>query len=604
MGDQQRTLADGRYELFEAIGTGGMATVYRGRDHRLGVLRAIKVLAPAYAKKQRVRARFEAEARTMAVLDHPNIVRVYDVGSDEKTAWIVMELIEGGSLLDRIDGPGVLVDDALAITASILEALIVAHGHGVVHRDIKPHNILMSDDGVVRITDFGIARSGGSTEESFTKTGTVMGTWAFMAPEQRVNAKGVDHTADIYGVGATLFSMATRKTPMDLFAADLDPEMLNAVPEPLLSLVRKSTRYNREERYPNAQAMLDAVRLRQSQAETHSYPIKTAPPPTPTTSSGPVQQESVPANETFVADNLNVSAGELAASVTPPPFRPASVIDPASSATMDEEATILPDDLQPPVFDVANPPKNRDRAVLVLVISIMLVVGGLIRRHLNDADSTQTSSTTTAIPAQPAPTQTAPNAEVPDTEPVVPMPPADTPTSAPADPESKVVPDPATTKDSTDPIPPTTEPKDEASTAAGTADPTAPSTDATETPTDTPEPPTDAVEDPYLAHTPAKMARMGSTLFVTAQIKHLSPLELRTYEAITYFRPVGTARWNRSVMTREGRTWSAPIRIQADMEGGLEYVIKAKPSDSMDGKLQPMASGTNKAPHNVRITSP
>ena len=96
MGDTPQTLADGRYELFEAIGSGGMATVYRAYDQRLGVPRAIKVMLPAYAEKPRVRARFEAEARTMAVLDHSSIVRVYDVGSNEQTAWIVMELVEGG----------------------------------------------------------------------------------------------------------------------------------------------------------------------------------------------------------------------------------------------------------------------------------------------------------------------------------------------------------------------------------------------------------------------------------------------------------------------------------------------------------------------------
>jgi serine/threonine protein kinase len=583
LGDQQRTLADGRYELFEVIGTGGMATVYRGRDHRLGVLRAIKVLAPAYAKKKRVRARFEAEARTMAVLDHPNIVRVYDVGSNDKTAWIVMELVEGGSLLDRIDGPGVLVDDALSITGSILEALDIAHGHGVVHRDIKPHNILMSTDGIVRITDFGIARSGGPTEESFTKTGTIMGTWAFMAPEQRVNAKGVDHTADIYGVGATLFSMATRKTPMDLFAADLDPEMLSAVPEPLLSLIRKSTRYNREERYPSAKAMLEAVRLRQSQSDTVSYPIRTAPPPSAVTASAGSPSEGPPANETFIADNLQNADRDLAASITPPPFRPSSLGHPQASLTMDEEATILPDDMEPPAFDIANPPKNRDRTVLILIVIILLMVGGLAKRLWKSSPEATNEAVVTMPMGDKAPTETvAPQVPAPST------PPAPPPTEEPKVDATPAASSSATgTESGSTPIPVATVPSD-------------------------PEPleetevvaPPGSIEPPKLIHAPAKMARMGSTMFVTAQIKNLSPIELRTYQAITYFRANGTARWTRSVMTRERSTWSAPIPITPEMEGGLEYVIKAKAEDSMGGRLQALGSGTNKSPHYVRITSP
>ena len=153
MSDESQRLADGRYELFEAIGSGGMATVYRAQDHRLGVARAIKVLLPAYASKDRVRARFEAEARTMAILDHPNIVRVYDVGATTNTAWIVMELVEGSSMLTHIGDFGMGIEDCLNVGAKILAALDAAHQHGIVHRDIKPHNVLMSNDGIVRITD-------------------------------------------------------------------------------------------------------------------------------------------------------------------------------------------------------------------------------------------------------------------------------------------------------------------------------------------------------------------------------------------------------------------------------------------------------------------
>ena len=139
-----QNLSDGRYRLLEPIGSGGMATVYRGFDTRLQVHRAIKVLAEEYANRPKVRARFDAEARTMALLDHPNIVRVYDVGNDGTQVWIVMELVEGVSLLERIDDGGALdPDSALRITTEVLEGLAAAHAQGVVHRDIKPHNIML-----------------------------------------------------------------------------------------------------------------------------------------------------------------------------------------------------------------------------------------------------------------------------------------------------------------------------------------------------------------------------------------------------------------------------------------------------------------------------
>ena len=120
-----------------------------------------------------------------------------------------------------------------------------------------------------------------------------MGTWAFMAPEQRVNAKGVDHTADIYGLGASLFAMATGQTPMDLFAADLDPEMLVRVPDPLLPIIRKATQYQREQRYPTAKAMLDAVNALREDLDLHSQPIHTPiPSPPPETAPAPSPEES------------------------------------------------------------------------------------------------------------------------------------------------------------------------------------------------------------------------------------------------------------------------------------------------------------------------
>ena len=159
MSDAAPPLADGRYRLITVLGVGGMATVYKAFDGRLQVPRAIKILSPELGLRPSLRARFESEASMMALLEHPNIVRIYDVGADGDRAYIVMELVDGGSLLDRVKTGGKLPPNlALRVTIDMLDALGVAHKRGVVHRDIKPHNILLSSDGNLRITDFGIAR--------------------------------------------------------------------------------------------------------------------------------------------------------------------------------------------------------------------------------------------------------------------------------------------------------------------------------------------------------------------------------------------------------------------------------------------------------------
>jgi serine/threonine protein kinase len=588
LGTDSRLLADGRYELFESIGSGGMATVYRAHDRRLGVDRAIKVLAPGYASKPTVRARFEAEARTMAVLDHPNIVRVYDVGSNENTAWIVMELIDGPSLLGRIKQRTVGVEEALQVTESILTALSVAHAHGVVHRDIKPHNVLISKDGKVRITDFGIARSGGSTEDSFTKTGTVMGTWAFMAPEQRVDAKGVDHTADIYGMGATLFAMATGDTPMDLFASDLDPDMLTKVPDELVPLIRRATRYQREERYPNAQAMLEAVdAIRQRTDETTGTirtPRITAPPVTKpaapirarSANSAPtVPDPESPTNVTYVPEPSESTEGNddgIDVTVTPLPFRPQTPQPP----TPDTQ-------LYPPVKSES----RNDRTLLWIILILVLLVGGAVRRALrvndeaanresvntpaNNTDVANTGAKTAPVTARPAPPVAQPKPTPPG--------PTSLPKAADVQPTVQAAPAPETPPTITSPNPaPTTATTPEQTPALG--------------------------GQPDVEHAVSGSANMGDTLAIQARIANMRPLDIQQYEMRAYFRASQTAKYRSVNMTRVRSTWTGGIPIGPDMEAGLEYFIKAKPTDSQEGRLTVLMSGNNRDPHSVRITSP
>ncbi|HMV69530.1 MAG TPA: serine/threonine-protein kinase, partial [Myxococcota bacterium] len=258
MSDPQ-TLRGGRYQLVEKLGEGGMATVWRAFDERLQVWRAVKILAPQFAQKKKLMARFETEAQMMALLEHPHIVRVYDVDTDGERAFIVMELVEGGSLVDWLDRHGAMPPRlTVDVLVDVCQALAYAHQRDVVHRDIKPHNIMIDRRGVCKLTDFGIARAG-DDDQNLTRTGAVMGTWGFMAPEQRTDSKHIDHRADVYAMGATLYSLVCNRTPVDLFAADQDPEMLAGVPEALVPVLRKACAYRPQDRHETVEALAAAL---------------------------------------------------------------------------------------------------------------------------------------------------------------------------------------------------------------------------------------------------------------------------------------------------------------------------------------------------------
>ena len=257
------TLCHGRYRLLEILGEGGMAVVYRAFDEHLRVDRAVKLLVPAALRIPEARARLETEARAMAGLEHPNVVSVFDIRRDEKELFLVMELVSGGTLWDWVRAYGPMPPRlAVQVTLPVLSALRAAHGAGIIHRDLKPQNIMLDASGAPKVADFGIAHvrdpEGGA---SFTRTGTVLGTWAFMAPEQRHSARKVDERSDIYGLAATLYSLLTAEPPFDLFAADQDSRLLAGIPDPLAAIIRQATRYDPDQRYPSAEAMTQALRL-------------------------------------------------------------------------------------------------------------------------------------------------------------------------------------------------------------------------------------------------------------------------------------------------------------------------------------------------------
>jgi serine/threonine protein kinase len=217
-----RTLA-GRYELAAVIGRGGMGTVYRANDLLLGRTVAVKVLPAALAEEDPTHvARFEREARAAASLTHPGVVAVYDAGHEQATRFIVMEFVAGRSLA------AILADEApleparaAGIAARVADALGAAHAAGIVHRDVKPANVMLTPDGSVKVLDFGIARAVDST--ALTRTGSVLGTAAYMAPEHALGGRG-DERSDIYSLGCLLYALLTGQPP---FATDLPAAVLH-----------------------------------------------------------------------------------------------------------------------------------------------------------------------------------------------------------------------------------------------------------------------------------------------------------------------------------------------------------------------------------------
>ncbi|SOB83318.1 protein kinase domain-containing protein [Streptomyces sp. 1331.2] len=202
---------NGRYELVGILGVGGMATVWRGVDRVLGRQVAVKVLNGGLADDPRFAERFSREAQHAAMLVHPRIVMVFDSGVDEGTPFIVMELVNGRSLAALLAEQRTLpVERAVGVATAVCEALAVAHAAGLVHRDIKPGNIMITDDGGVKVVDFGIARAGSSS--NLTQAASVLGTAAYLSPEQ-ATASELDGRTDLYAVGCVLTEMLTGATP-------------------------------------------------------------------------------------------------------------------------------------------------------------------------------------------------------------------------------------------------------------------------------------------------------------------------------------------------------------------------------------------------------
>jgi eukaryotic-like serine/threonine-protein kinase len=224
----------GRYELEEVVGTGGMSTVWRARDRLLERNVAIKILHARYGEDDDYVERFKREARAVAQLSHPNIVTVIDRGEDRERQFIVFEFVEGENLKQVLERRGALpIEEVVELGLEIARGLAFAHERGIVHRDVKPQNVLLNGDGRAKVTDFGIARSL-NVERGLTHTGTVMGTSNYIAPEQATGAH-VDARSDVYALGCVLFELLTGEVPFpgDNFVT-VALQHLNEPPPPVL----------------------------------------------------------------------------------------------------------------------------------------------------------------------------------------------------------------------------------------------------------------------------------------------------------------------------------------------------------------------------------
>ena len=258
------TLFDGRYRIIRKLGSGGMANVYLAEDQELGRRIAIKILNDRHALDDQFVERFRREAKNAAGLSHPHIVSIYDRGEAEGTYYIAMEFLDGRSLKELIVARGPApVPVAIEYTRQILDALRFAHRNGIVHRDIKPHNVIVDAEGRIKVTDFGIARAGTT---QMTEVGSIIGTAQYLSPEQ-ARGSPVDQTSDLYSVGVVLYELLTGKVP---FTGDSPVEIamkhISATPEPpstlrpevpaeLDKVVLRALAKSPQQRYKNAEEM-------------------------------------------------------------------------------------------------------------------------------------------------------------------------------------------------------------------------------------------------------------------------------------------------------------------------------------------------------------
>lgn len=291
------------YKIISVLGEGGMGTVYLAEHTNFDRKVAIKAIHPHLAKNEEIRQRFKNEAATMARLQHPNIVSLYDYYADEEGLYLIMELVDGVELETYLRNIGKPLDEDVtaAFMKQLLDAFSHAHDKGVVHRDIKPANILITNDGTIKVLDFGIAKIvDGDGLHNMTKTGTQIGTVYYMSPEQ-VQGKKVDARSDIYSLGVTFYQMLTAQNPYNSCTTEFEvyskivqeqlpnPKAANpGISDVIVSILNKATAKDPENRFQTCEQFKQALIKKEQQA------IQAPKPKTPTVASPNHKKEVQP----------------------------------------------------------------------------------------------------------------------------------------------------------------------------------------------------------------------------------------------------------------------------------------------------------------------
>lgn len=355
MDDHIKVLGD-RYELVEPIGRGGMATIYRAKDRRMGRPVAVKILREMYSNDPKFVLRFQREARAVSALAHPNIVQVFDYGQSGEAYYIVMELIEGIDLRRYLRANGILdLRRAVVIAHDVALALGAAHRRGIVHRDVKPQNILVNDEGLVKLTDFGIATFYRDVNsERLTTTGMTLGTVQYYAPEQ-AQGEVVSPAADVYALGIVLYEMLVGHPPFDgdtpvsiavrhIQEAPTRPSRYNpAIPPTLERVILRCLEKDARDRYRDGDALAYALETFDKPTRSPSGRMVSGPIATPLAEggsgyrrapSGPISAQSgrrpsEPRGNSYMDDDLRPSPENFIMPPTRPDIAAGTVPSPA-----------------------------------------------------------------------------------------------------------------------------------------------------------------------------------------------------------------------------------------------------------------------------------